>query len=69
MVVEGLGAHGDEGDAGLGDVPEGAEAGVAAGSWWCMHIADSRVALGREGVRFPGLEAIENEEEKKSQSW
>src|ERR1017187_25989 len=35
----------------------------------CMHIADSRLALGREGFRFPGLGTIENEGEKKSQSW
>ena len=49
-----MGAHGDEGDAGLGEVQEGAEAGGATGFWWCMHIADSRVALGREGFRFSG---------------
>src|ERR1019366_7988090 len=35
----------------------------------CMHIADSRLALGREGFRFSGLGTIENKEEKKSQSW
>jgi hypothetical protein len=69
MAAESLGAHRDEGDAALGDLLEGAEAGGAAGSWWCTHIADSRLALGREGFRFPGLEPIENEEEKKSQSW
>src|ERR1017187_2020782 len=34
-----------------------------------MHIADSRLALGREGFRFSGLGTIENKEEKKSQSW
>jgi hypothetical protein len=64
-VVEGLGAHGAEGEAASGDV----KAGGAAGFWWCVHIADSRVASGRDGFRFPGLETIENEEEKKSQSW
>jgi hypothetical protein len=69
VVVEGLGADGDEGDAALGDVKEGAEAGGAAGFWWCTHIADSRLALGREGFRSPGIETIENEGEKKSQSW
>jgi hypothetical protein len=69
VVVEGLGAHGDEGDAALGDAQEGVEGGGAAGFWWCLHIADSRLALGREGFRFPGVETIENEGEEKSQSW
>jgi hypothetical protein len=59
----------DEGDAALGDVQEGVKAEGAAGIWGRMHIADSRLALGREGPRFPGLETIENEGEKKSQNW
>src|ERR1035438_2744135 len=40
------GAHGDEGDAALGDVQEGVEAGKAAGFWWCLHIADFEVSIG-----------------------
>jgi hypothetical protein len=69
VVVESLGTHGDEGDAALGDVQEGVEGGRAAGFWWCLHIADSRVALGGGGFRFLVPGTIENEEEKKSQSW
>src|ERR1039457_6274857 len=34
-----------------------------------MIVADSTLALGRGGFRFSGLGTIENEEEKKSQSW
>jgi hypothetical protein len=30
-----------------------------------MHVSDSRLALGRGGFRFSGLELVENEEEKK----
>ena len=44
-----MGAHGE-------DMQEDVEAGGAAGFWWCVHIADSRVALGRAGLRFPGVE-------------
>jgi hypothetical protein len=53
-----------KGEVALGDVKAG-----AAGFWWCLHIADSRIALGGGGFRFSGLETIENEEEKKSESW
>jgi hypothetical protein len=49
----------DAGDAALGNAAEGGEAGREAGFSWDAHISDSRLALGREGFRFSGLEVIE----------
>jgi hypothetical protein len=64
-MAEGLGGNGGEGDAALGDAEEGVETGGAAWFGWGMHVSDSRLALGRGGFRFSGLELVENEEEKK----
>ena len=40
-------------------------AAVGAGLGRDMHVSDSRLALGRDGFGFPGLEMIENEGGKK----
>src|ERR1039457_4294227 len=47
---------------------EGIERRGAAGFGWGIHLSDSRLASGREGFRFSGLEVVEMKRKRKLRS-